>query len=578
MSDTEAILRERLQNHLQFIYPNEASASLVSRIFEIFPAPQTPPAPGSSWSERDSVIITYGDTLTQPGESPLSTLDQFLERRVGDAVSSVHILPFCPFSSDDGFSVIDYLQINPDLGDWNDVSRIADRYRLMADLVINHTSAESEWFQNFLEGKSPGRDYFITVDQEEDLTDVVRPRASPLLRTVQTADGLKSVWCTFSHDQIDVNFRNPDVLLEFLQIIRRYLDAGVQIIRLDAIGYLWKEIGTSCIHLQQTHEVVRLLRTIVDYFAPGTVLITETNVPNRENLTYFGNSNEAHMIYNFSLAPLVLHALLAGTSKHLKTWMMSMPPAPIGCTYLNFTASHDGIGMRPAEGLLTDLEQQEMVETIRRSGGLFSTRRLSDGSEKIYEVNTSLFDALKETNDGPDDYQVDRFICSQTVMMSLEGIPAFYIHSLLATPNDHEGVERTGRARSINRKQIAYPELQTKLDDESSATARVFRELVRRIRIRSEQPAFHPNATQFTLHLKSHFFGFWRQSMDRQQSIFCVSNLSAKRHTLQLSQLNLIATDTWHDLISGRRLNDKMGTIAFAPYQTVWITNRPTDK
>ena len=567
-------LQESIQHHLQFLYPQENHLQLLKQIAAIFADYQKPASPNEIWSEQDALLISYGDTLLREGERPLETLQHFLKEKVGQTISSVHILPFSPFSSDDGFSVIDYLKINPKLGDWEDVAEIGKEHRLMADLVINHTSAESEWFQNYLAGKSPGKGYFIEVDEGVDLTEVVRPRASPLLRHVETPDGPKSVWCTFSHDQIDLNFRNPEVLYEFLRIIRRYLEEGVQIIRLDAIGYLWKEIGTTCIHLPETHEMVRLLRTLLDIYAPGTILITETNVPNHENLTYFGNTNEAHMIYNFSLAPLLLHALLAGTSKHLKTWLMSMPPAPVGCTYLNFTASHDGIGMRPAEGLISEPEQAEMIESIRNAGGLCSTRKLSDGSEKVYEINVTLFDALKATIQGPDNFHIPRFLCSQTIMMSLEGIPAFYIHSLLATPNDSKGVEHTGRFRSINRKQLNYDEISAELDNPSSSHARVFHEILRRMKIRGQQPAFSPNATQFTLHLKPHFFAFWRQSVNRQQSIFCVNNLTSKKHKLLLSQLNLISTDNWFDLLSEKSLQNRTGIVTLEPYQTMWITNR----
>ncbi|HCS52084.1 MAG TPA: alpha-amylase, partial [Planctomycetaceae bacterium] len=288
-------LQESIQHHLQFLYPQENHLQLLKQIAAIFADYQKPASPNEIWSEQDALLISYGDTLLREGERPLETLQHFLKEKVGQTISSVHILPFSPFSSDDGFSVIDYLKINPKLGDWEDVAEIGKEHRLMADLVINHTSAESEWFQNYLAGKSPGKGYFIEVDEGVDLTEVVRPRASPLLRHVETPEGPKSVWCTFSHDQIDLNFRNPEVLYEFLRIIRRYLEEGVQIIRLDAIGYLWKEIGTTCIHLPETHEMVRLLRTLLDIYAPGTILITETNVPNHENLTYFGNTNEAHM-------------------------------------------------------------------------------------------------------------------------------------------------------------------------------------------------------------------------------------------------------------------------------------------
>jgi sucrose phosphorylase len=445
----------------------------------------------------------------------------------------------------------------------------------MVDLVINHVSSEHAWFKQFEANQKPGCDYFITEDPSQDLSQVVRPRSSPLLTPVETTEGVKHVWTTFSADQVDVNFENPDVLLEYIKIILYYVQAGARYIRLDAVGFLWKKQGTNCMHLSETHAMVRLFREVLQLIDPGIALITETNVPNRENLSYFGNRNEAHMIYNFSLPPLLLNALLQGRSEHLKTWMMSMPPAPIGCAYFNFTASHDGIGMRPAEGLLTDDEYEQLLDTMQRHGGKISMRTRPDGSQSPYEINISLFDALKGTVNGEDEWQVQRFICSQTIMMALEGIPAFYIHSLLATRNYAEGVEQTGHNRTINRYKWDYEALQAALADPATPHARVLHELRRLIQIRRQQTAFHPNAIQYTLHpLNPALFAFWRQSLTRDQSIFSVHNLSDQCQELRLSDLNLVSTDDWHDLISGQHFADLGMVYTLQPYQSVWLTNK----
>lgn len=570
----QAAFLNQVRQHLLVLYPDHDIELLLQQSLEVFAdyAARNVVA-GPLWTQTDCLLITYGDSILTQGQPPLQTLQSFLLSDLPETFTAVHVLPFCPYSSDDGFAVVDYDVVNPELGEWQDIRQIAANHRLMADIVINHVSSQSHWFQNYCRGKDPGRLYFIEAAAEDDLSQVVRPRASPLLRPTETPDGVKHLWCTFSHDQIDLDFTNPTVLLEFLKIIRLYLENGVSMFRLDAIGYLWKEPGTTSIHLPQTHEVVRLIRTLTDHFAPGTILVTETNVPNHENLSYFGNCNEAHIIYNFSLAPLLVHALLTGRTDYLKRWMMSMPPAPEGCTYLNFTASHDGIGMRPAEGLLSDEEQFQMVETIHRFGGRVSTRRGSDGAEHVYELNVSLFDALKGTVRGEDHWQIERFLCSQTIMMAIEGIPAFYVHSLLATPNDQSGFQLTGHNRSINRHRWKLPELQQQLNNNLSAHSRVFRELKRRIEIRKRQPAFHPNATQFTLQLSDPFFAFWRQSMDRRQSIFAVQNMTEEQQELRLTDLNLISLDRWHDAISEVVLEDLTATLVVKPYQCLWITN-----
>ena len=366
--------------------------------------------------------------------------------------------------------------------------------------------------------------------------------------------------------------------MEFIKIILFYVDIGSKYIRLDAVGFLWKRLGTSCIHLPETHAIIRLLREILQVVNPSVAIITETNVPNRENLSYFGNRNEAHMIYNFSLPPLLLNALMQGRSDHLKTWMMSMPPAPIGCAYFNFIASHDGIGLRPAEGLLDESEYESLLDTMKRFGGQISMRRRPDGSESPYEINISLFDAMQGTVKGPDQWQIERFLCAQTIMLSLEGVPAFYIHTLLATPNDVDKLSRTGHNRSINRHQWDYETLMQLLEDPTTPNAVVLKELCRLIQIRRRQKAFHPNATQYTLHpMNKSLFAFWRQSMTRDQSIFSIHNLSDRTQTLSLSNLNLLIIDPWCDLISGQLIHDIYDQFTLKPYQSAWITNKFED-
>ena len=456
-----------------------------------------------TWSEKDQWVICYGDSILDEGTPPLAVLDTFLQRYLGDAISGVHVLPFFPWSSDDGFSVIHYREVNSELGEWAHIQTLASHYDLMADLVLNHVSRESLWFVDYLTGSLPGRDYFIEVDPDTDVSQVTRPRSSPLLVPISTRRGTRHVWATFSEDQIDLNFENPDVLLEFVGILLFYLQQGVRIIRLDAVAFLWKRLGTSCIHLPETHTVVRLLRAIVDEIAPGTLLITETNVPHAENISYFGLErlakgapDEAHMVYQFALPPLLLHTLTRGEATTLQTWLNSLPVLPEQCTYLNFTASHDGIGVRPLEGLLPDHERDALLELMHRFGGFVSMRSNPDGSDTPYEINITWFEAMCGTRRGPDPWQIARFLCSQAIMLSLQGIPALYIHTLTGTLNDVEGVERSGRLRSINRRRWQLDELALLLESPSTPTHDVFHALHRLLVQRRQEPCFHPNAPQ----------------------------------------------------------------------------------
>jgi sucrose phosphorylase len=568
--------RQKLTGHLAYIYPDVDTDALANACIEAIGDRMylDSPPPLSLWSQQDILLITYGDTLRETGKKPLNILQSFLRDRFQYVFTSVHVLPYFPFSSDDGFSISDYSAVDPELGNWTDITDISKDFRFMSDLVINHCSSRHQWFKNYQYGKDPEKNYFIEVSPDNDFSGVVRPRSSPLLRPLETAEGDKYVWCTFSDDQVDLNFANPDVLLEFLRIIALYLEKGMQWLRLDAVAYLWKEIGTRCIHLPQTHAIIKLLRLLVEYKNPFALLITETNVPHSENLSYFGNYNEAHIIYNFSLPPLVLHALMAGDAKYLKKWMMNMPSPPSGCCYLNFTASHDGIGLRPAEGMLSEEELSSLLKTMKAFGGRISTRSNNEkGEQTPYEINISLFDAMKGTFKGTDQFQIGRFICSQIIMMSIEGIPAFYIHSMLATPNNYDTLEATHQNRSINRYHWELQEINGLLDNPDTPNSQVFRELCRLIKIRRRQSAFHPNAAQFTLQLQPELFGFWRQSINRDQSIFCINNLSDTPQKLDLSDLNLISIYKWRDLIGDQELPDIFAVLTLQPYQCVWISN-----
>jgi sucrose phosphorylase len=571
-------LRGRVRRHLDRLYPEHDVRRLADRLIEAMGVTGEGEAEPrlNKWSQADILAITYGDTLTRPGEAPLATLKRFLDDHLARAVNAIHVLPFFPYSSDDGFSVVDYREVNPELGGWEQIRAIGERFKVMADLVINHCSSRSEWFRQFVRDEVPGRDYFVTASPADDLSDVVRPRSTPLLVPVETPRGVRHAWCTFSADQVDLDFRNPEVLVEMVRIIARYLDEGITILRLDAVGFLWKEPGTACIHLPQTHEVLKLIRLLVCARTASAVLISETNVPNLENLTYFGNGDEAHAIYNFSLPPLLLHALLSGESGYLQRWMMSMPPAQLGNAYLNFIASHDGIGLRPAEGLLRAGELAKLLSTMRAFGGEVSMRATPDGGERPYEINISLWDAFKGPLGGePDGWQLARFLCAHTVMLGLEGIPAFYLHSLLGTESDHDEMRRSGQKRRINRHRWDDEGLRRKLEDTASHHSQVLSELVRRIRIRALQPAFHPNATQYTLRLGRSVFGFWRQSVLREQSIFALHNLSSRSQRVALGKLNLIGTDSWYDLLGGADVRSTRGQIELPPYGSLWITNYP---
>ncbi|MEA1884512.1 MAG: alpha-amylase family glycosyl hydrolase, partial [Thermotogota bacterium] len=398
----------------------------------------------------NGILITYADTLK--GEaSPLSVLTDFLLKYCGSAFNAIHILPFFPYSSDDGFSVIDYEKVNPQCGNWEDVEELSAHYHLMFDAVINHISQKSDWFQGFLNSKMDYEDFFIELESESGLSQVTRPRATPLLTSFETKNGKKKVWTTFSSDQIDLNYKNPKLLLKIIDILLFYIEKGASLIRLDAIGYLWKELATSCIHLTQTHEIVRLFRSIVDALNKNALLITETNVPHSENISYFGEgTNEAHMVYNFSLPPLILHAYLQQSSNELNQWVTNLEDPGLEATYFNFLASHDGIGLTPLKGLIKPDEVDSLVQKCLKNHGRISYKQNTDGTEVPYEMNINYFDALSDCSHS-EEYNIKKFLGAYAVAISLKGIPGIYIHSLLGSQNWEEGILKNGHNRAINR-------------------------------------------------------------------------------------------------------------------------------
>jgi sucrose phosphorylase len=487
------------------------------------------PAPTrSDLTEKDVMLITYGDQVRREDELPLQTLANFCEQHLDGIISDVHLLPFFPWSSDDGFAIKDYRQVDPALGSWADIERFGHRFGLMIDGVINHTSVESEWFQAFLRDEAPYRDYFLTVSGTPDLSLVVRPRTLPLLHEYLTTSGPRQVWTTFSADQVDLDYHNPNVLLEIFDILLGYVQRGARFIRLDAIAYLWKEIGTTCIHLPQTHAIVQLLHAILADVAPYVRLITETNVPHRENLSYFGNgANEANLIYNFALPPLVLHTFRSADTTILTDWAAGLQTPSAQTTFFNFLASHDGIGLNPARGILAQSQIDALVSQTLAHGGHISYKENTDGSQSPYELNINYFDALSDP-------------CG-----SLRGLPGIYFHSLFGSRNWTEGVALSGQARSINRQKLNLPELENDLNTSSTLRALVFDGYRRLLQQRAASPAFHPLGEQEVLHLNPSLFMVRRTSPDGREKMLCLHNVSGETQSV----------DQW----------------ILPPYETLWI-------
>ncbi len=555
------------------LYGPQRGEQVYGRLREILARAAVPRQPARPLDQRDSLLITYGDQFRRAGDAPLASLRAFARRYLKEAISGIHILPFYPYTSDDGFSVVDYRRVNPDWGSWEDVEALGRDFLLMYDAVINHISASSAWFQGFLWDDPRYREYFITVPEGSDLSLVVRPRTLPLLTPFETARGREWVWTTFSADQIDLNYANPDVLLEILSVLLEYAARGARFLRLDAIAYLWKQAGTPCIHLPQTHAVIRLVKKVLQAAGAQVLLITETNVPHRENLSYFGNgSGEADLVYNFALPPLALDAYARGDARVLSEWAAGLELPSRQVTFFNFLASHDGVGLNPARGILPEAGVEALQARVLSHGGRVSYKSNPDGSQSGYELNISYFDALSDPASGESvEVQAARFLSAHAVLLALQGLPGIYVHSLLGSRSWREGVEQTGMNRTINRQKFDADEVERELRQPGLRQA-VYDGMCRLLRARSSTAAFHPYGRQAVLDCGPEVFALRRSSPDGRAEVLCLQNVTREAQTVPLAQVPDGPAGVWRDLLSSGKVDLTAGAVVkLEGYQTAWL-------
>ena len=557
---------DSVKHLLDKIYGEEIGKLALERLaplIENFPA--IPKAKKGFFSQEDVVLITYGDSLQKAGQAPIATLHEFAANYLKGAISTIHFLPFFPYSSDDGFSVMDFFAINPELGSWEDVKAIGNDFELMFDYVVNHFSSQSQWFADYLADKPGYEDFAIDVDPTTDLSMITRPRSLPLLSEYKKHDGKKvHLWTTFSADQLDFNFKSLNVLTKMVEVLLFYVQNGAMLLRQDAIAYLWKEISTTCIHLEQTHDMVKLFRAILDIVAPDVMIITETNVPHDENISYFGSGHdEAQMVYNFTLPPLLFYSFANENCKVLTDWARELHLESPNNTFFNFTASHDGIGVRPLEGILPPKELDALIGVVKANGGQVSYKRNPDGSDSPYELNITYVDAILASKGSEN---ADKFLAAQAIQYALPGVPATYIHSLLGSRNWTDGVKQTGRARTINREKLQVETLITELNDPASFRSRVFYPYLNLIKVRRDQKAFHPNSDFEILALDPKVFAIKRYCED--QTIYALTNISSTETTVSLTGTE--TPDRMTDLFTTESIDSK--SLTLKPYQYTWLT------
>jgi sucrose phosphorylase len=561
---------ELIADHLARLYPNVNSEALAEQCINAIGIDKNTDfkeLDPKRWTEADAILLAYGDSFLDGDQAPLNVLRDTLDAYFSDFYSILHVLPFFPSSSDDGFSVIDHTEVDPLLGEWSHIESLSFRLKLMADVVLNHVSSESEWFTQFLLDQEPGNRYIKMIDPDDDLTKVVRPRSRSLERQVDTTTGVKSVWCTFSDDQIDLDFSNPDVFLEILKIVNHLVEAGVKWFRLDAVAFIWKTSGSSCVHLPETHQCVKILKALLHKRQPEAVLVTETNVPHKQNISYFGEGDEADAIYNFSLPPLILHTFIAESVTALSTWTSEISHEVKSGVFLNFIASHDGIGLRPIEGLLNQDEIKVLIDATIKAGGRYESYNTQDG-QRPYELNVSIYDLL--TSEGSR-YGKACYLAAHTLILVFAGVPLLYINSLMCLPNNHDGMEKRGFNRAINRRSLSQTEVLSILDEQNAHSINLFEELKRRVKIRRAQQAFHPQAAQTHVPLGDEVFGLLRTSQDGIQKILCITNICSRLVKLDAENVPISFRGTCIDLLTDAQIDLDNG-LQLDPYGTYWLS------
>ena len=524
------------------------------------------------WNQSHSVLITYADSIYKNGEPTLITLRDLLSNHFGSLSKVVHILPFLKSTSDGGFAVSSYDSLEEKFGDWNDLKSISKNHVLMADLVLNHVSSSHQWVQQFIKSQEPGISNVFSPEQNLDWSNVVRPRSSSLFSQINTENGPKQVWTTFGPDQIDLNWQNPKMTLEFLNLIISYLSNGIKWLRLDAVGFIWKESGTTCLHLPKAHSIVKILRILLNNLLDDGVLITETNVPQKENLSYLITEDEAHMAYNFPLPPLLLEAIITSRADILNLWISDWPKLPFDTTLFNFTASHDGVGLRALEGLMNEQRIKGLLINCEKRGGLVSHRRLSNGEDKPYELNISWWSAMEDSSRDSKRFQFERFILTQLLVMALKGVPAFYLPALLASENDIKSFSMTGQRRDLNREKFKLDNLVSVLNNPESNANKNIKYLGNAMDIRSKLEQFHPSSEMECLSKGRSDIVVIKRGKG-PKSVFAIHNMTENKINYQLDDYDLpelIDNDfNMKDFLASTKYNWK--NISLDPFQVIWL-------
>ncbi len=567
-------------------------------------------------THKDAALIIYANSIVDPEgkEKPLVVLKEFIERfSLDEVITVIHILPFYPWDTDRGFSVKDYYKVDPAYGDWQDIKALAEKSRLMFDFVLNHASVENPLVQyalieRHIDKSDPQyskyaeyKDFVIAFDRDarpadDILAKLTRPRPNPVLTpyiVFRKGDADKIfykailgqrehapedaevigegwVWTTFSRPkrpdgsedtrQVDLNYANPKVLVEALKIMLFYVKQGASFLRLDAVGYLWKELGTPSVHHEKTHNILKFMREFLNITAPDVVFIAEVNERFDKVVEYLGEEDaiESDIVYQFTNFVLAVYSLFNQDPSVYADWYKKTKEVA-GRQFITVLGTHDGMGLKPLRGILSDDEIEEFAQrVVREHKALPNFAYLTGGKKIIYELCSTPWNLINGEGVFDEETAFRRYLMIFALGLMVKGLPAVYINGLVGAENyfPEQGLDEN---RTVNREVFAKDKLFAALESEGRPK-KILTEIKRILKIRSRLRFF--SAWEFFPQVKveGQVLVFFYPD-ERRSEFVAVYNFAGEDKLFQFSGQR-------KDLITDKIFQDK---INLPPFGFAWL-------
>lgn len=639
LKSAETKTLKKIKNTLIQVYGHEKAECAYKKMMELFDAKRESETAEESLkvncgrnalSEDDATLICYANSVaSRNGISPLGALKKFYDNHdLKKAFSSTHLLPFFPWDTDRGFSVKDYYEVAEENGTWDDIEELSKSTELMFDFVANHASIRNPIVQKAILAAVLPKDHpkydevkkfkdFVFVYTEEnkptddELSALSRPRAYPaltpfivfekdgeLLADLENKDhvhvkrgeidliGTGYVWTTFSRGkredgtektrQVDLNFLNPLVLVESLKILMFYAEKKARFIRLDAIGYIWKQIGRPSIHEDQCHLLLEVIKDFLSLVTPEVVTVAEVNEAQEMFFRYLGKGDheQADLVYQFTHFPLAVYGLHTGDASYYKEWLKTIGHVE-GRQFVTILGSHDGLGLKPVRGILPESEIERFGDIlVDEYKAMPNYAYLPGGKRIVYEACGTPWDLINKS-DLDLDTAIKRYKLVVAMGLTVRGIPGIYINGLLGANNyfPEEGLDEN---RTVNREIFSYNALTETLNDKSSQESRVFEMVKELLAIRRRESAFSLNAKAIIIpeyHNQS-IVAAELFSADNMERILCCYNVSSEPQRLTIPKLTSRGTGKWKNLLEPheeRCFDREVIDIELEPYQALWL-------